>query len=861
MTKVKKGGTKFLMSLFLVFCGVMGVFFGGNVYADESSGSFKIYAWAQTCQTLDGEVVQGSCSSGSGNIVSSSEVVRGSDGKYSIKEEQKSESIEVKIEGNELVVSPSCAMFNDCSQLAVKVPLNDDIDAMRSSVTSALRSANWNHVDNCVGTASGASCFTTQYTFSTTDVTKTEAVEMPEEDLAGTLAGEDTEGAKSESNCMNSGAGESLGWVICPILSVLSGAADTIYDDFVDPALRVNPQLFTYSDDEGGSATRQGWEIFRGFANAIFILLLIVVIFSQLTGIGIDNYGIKKILPKIIVAAILINLSYWICLLFVDLSDVIGNAMQRLLNGMADAIEMPNNIGGISLGGVTFGLVTGAGILGVLAGGIWSSGLMAGGGMGILVMLVTSAISIVVALLFLFLLLAAREAAIVVLTMIAPVAIVCYMLPNTKNYFDRWLKLGGGLLLVYPICGLLVGGGNFVSKVLLAAGAGEEGFFSAFVAMIVGIVPIFFIPMVLRNSFQAAGNLGARITNMGQRLGNRASGAVGNAMRGSEGYKNYQNELGRRRQESAAERTINRLNKRRERRGSLGEADARRLAQASEVRDRLSRENRAARTILAGNDYSGEGIDQLMSRWENAFKSGDGESLDAITNVMSQRYGAMAAGKIGQSLEGMTGVANNANYQASLKTLQRTMNENSTLAGQMRGKASDAFQMINDAGMRWDDQHVNEDGSRGAMVYQDLDWFTENNGTSTSLGDWSTQSGATLRRALNSGKLTTEQVEQLLNSTDPAIQSGIQSDSDKRNILQAHLYNMDPANAGQNLTEAQAAERYRASQQSAQQAIQQAQQNQQEQIAQNLQDINDILRQQHGGGGNPPVPNPPVPNP
>ena len=163
-----------------------------------------------------------------------------------------------------------------------------------------------------------------------------------------------------------------------------------------------------------------------------------------------------------------------------------------------------------------------------------------------------------VAVIFLFAILSAREAAIVVFTVISPVAFVCYALPNTKNLFDKWFKIGKGLLLVYPICGLLMGGGNYVSRLLLVT-AGGENFLNAFMAIIVGIVPIFFIPTVLKGSFAALGNLGAKISGLGDKLGRRGQDAI----RGSERYKNFQQFSRDQGEARRAARIINRLGRRR----------------------------------------------------------------------------------------------------------------------------------------------------------------------------------------------------------------------------------------------------------------------------------------------------------
>ena len=80
----------------------------------------------------------------------------------------------------------------------------------------------------------------------------------------------------------------------------------------------------------------------------------------------------------------------------------------------------------------------------VMAGAIWTNP-------SIILSLLVGALGIVVSIFFLFLLLAAREAAIIVLVVLSPIAVVLYMLPNTKKLFDKWLKFFEGLLLVYPI--------------------------------------------------------------------------------------------------------------------------------------------------------------------------------------------------------------------------------------------------------------------------------------------------------------------------------------------------------------------------------------------------------------------------
>ncbi|MBR3052353.1 hypothetical protein IKG60_01880 [Candidatus Saccharibacteria bacterium] len=355
---------------------------------------------------------------------------------------------------------------------------------------------------------------------------------------SGMSVGDKEDKEKIEETCRNSKGAESLGWIVCPMLTWMGETAEGLYEDYVEPSLTVEPSLFNNSSENG--SVRNAWEAFRDIANVLFILLFLVVIFSQLTGVGIDNYGIKKILPRLIVAAILINLSYLICMVLVDLSNILGNGLMMMFKGLSDAltpngelelkaIENSTFAGGATTFNIT-SVLAGVGVAGAvvgMVGAIWMNP-------AILLSLLVGIFGVMVSIFFLFILLAARKAAVIVLVAISPLAVVTYMLPNTKKLSDKWWKFFEGLLLVYPIAGLLVGAGDYVSRLLLTT---SDGFFAWITAMVVGVVPIFFIPMVLKGSFSAMGKVGGILTGMGDSAKKRATGAL----RGSDAYKNLQN--------------------------------------------------------------------------------------------------------------------------------------------------------------------------------------------------------------------------------------------------------------------------------------------------------------------------------
>lgn len=325
-------------------------------------------------------------------------------------------------------------------------------------------------------------------------------------------------------------AGGPLSWILCPALSVMGAAIEGLYGWIEDQFLNTSASL--YSNESG---TYDAWKTFQTYANIFFIILLVFVILSQVTGFGISNYGIKKTLPKLIIAIILINISFFICQIAVDLSNIIGNSIKETFDGLAGDMSTRNL--GTSVGAIVSYVVGGGEITGLAIGAISIAKLIPGTFETWMIPFVLAMVACVLGVIFFFIILCVRQAAIVVLIILAPLAVAAYALPNTKKLFDRWLKVFTALLLVYPICGLLMGGGNFVSRLLIEGAAdGDSGFGMILVALLANVVPFFFIPSILRSSMAGLGNLGAKISGFGDRL-NRG---IGRAFRTSEMAKDMQ---------------------------------------------------------------------------------------------------------------------------------------------------------------------------------------------------------------------------------------------------------------------------------------------------------------------------------
>lgn len=318
--------------------------------------------------------------------------------------------------------------------------------------------------------------------------------------------GEEPSGGEQEASCFD-GTGV-VGWIVCPIIEFLGDFIQGVYEAFIVPFLQLDVELF-----KSDSPVYAVWDNLRNVANLGFVIFFIVVIFSQLTGVGIDNYGIKKILPKLIMGAILINLSFIICQLAVDLSNILGYSIENILDSwMPTAGQL--NITRTHGAGTVIGSIAldGALLICIVRFLVLPAVLAIGPEIWVAVLLVV--ITVAIAILFCFILLTIRKSFAVLLVIVSPLAFMCYILPNTKGLFDKWFKTFKSVLLAFPICSAMIYGGQFVGRVLVQAAANNGGhahFSVALSGAVISIIPIFLIPTVLRHSMGAIGAMMGRL--------------------------------------------------------------------------------------------------------------------------------------------------------------------------------------------------------------------------------------------------------------------------------------------------------------------------------------------------------------
>lgn len=491
-----------------------------------------------------------------------------------------------------------------------------------------------------------------------------------------------------------------LGWIACPVTELLGNATTTIYHNFIEPALQIRSDTIMNRD----TGVYTSWSTFRNFANILFAIAFAAIIFAQVTGFGVSNYNIKKILPRLIMVAILVNISFILCQLAVDLSNLLGVGLKDAFDNLSITYTNDGQVLRADQIDIVGGMLGGLGLTAIAVGGVVTAislPVVGASLMSLILPILLALLGALISVIFFFIVLGVRQAGIIILVAIAPVAVVCYALPNTKSFFDRWKKMLMALLMVYPICGLLMGGGQYASALLLSVGTssgGEMQWFYAITAMLVKVVPFFLVPSLLRGSLSLMGNLGAKVSA----FGNGLRGGITRGVRGSRAYQEHQAEEQRRVNLRRDQRIANRLNRRAEGGGIVAGARRRLAGVIPGVREGLTdremlRRARAQSGITRSvNESSAALIDAMnndgtindFARMETMFyesanaymnNQNDTEALGrmtALANILdSTELGQEAYSKVLNHLQhntaGMTDVQR-ANANSALRRLVNT---------------------------------------------------------------------------------------------------------------------------------------------------------------------------------------------
>lgn len=334
--------------------------------------------------------------------------------------------------------------------------------------------------------------------------------DTPEQSADATA--QSTEGAgeeKEEKTCTSELTG--IGWFICPVIDKLADFADSVWG-------MLEEYLVTSPLQASNDGPYKSWKVMRDLANVLLALVFILIIISQVSNVGISNYGIKKMLPRFIIAAVAVNISYFVIQVIVDTANILGNTLLAIITEPISTVDIKNvgwgNLLALILGAVTTTGVTLAG--GAIAASVFGIGTMF---MFVLMAIVPGVIGVVgglIALVF-------RSALIPVLAILAPLAFAAWILPNTQGVFDKWKKVFTGMVFLYPLAAIYYGGLKLLSFTIL--GNPESDTMQRLMALFLMFAGTFVILGMALKSNAIIGNLMGRANG----LLNKASAPALNA--------------------------------------------------------------------------------------------------------------------------------------------------------------------------------------------------------------------------------------------------------------------------------------------------------------------------------------------
>ena len=533
-------------------------------------------------------------------------------------------------------------------------PLTEEEKEEYRTLSEALRKKDFT-VDDGKG---GKKCLeTTNLKISVKDTASDDDSDIaPDNDLANDA---------KQSYCQENGG--FLSWMLCP--AIADGASTTSgLLGYITKLTTVHTSIIEQFSNQDSSIYK-AWSAFRNIANIGFVIMLLVVVFSQVTNIGISNYNIKKILPKLIITAILVNFSYLIMGVLIDLSQIAGNGVGSLIRSVAagsmnaDASTMAS----ATISAIASMVISAAGVVG--------TGAVLVSGPALILPVVMFIATALISVFFGFIMLTIRQAAIIMVVVLAPLMMVLYALPNTSAITKKYISTVKALLMLYPMFIFATSAGALASSIIIGT---STDLLMMIVGGLLNVLPYFAIPSMTSKSLAGLGAITGAFDKMRGGVLKGASMA-GGAIAASEFYKNIKSNYAADQSVARAKRDLKRFDKIKADKGKLSIAQMRRQATAAGIVNNDSK-------LRAGSDSAGRGALSNMSGlgFENLKATAEKEFReDEVKNIMNKlasdgvdegtmKSDLISALKTGANYENMTEDKRHAN-DIQIEALTRSL--------------------------------------------------------------------------------------------------------------------------------------------------------------------------------------------
>ncbi len=281
-----------------------------------------------------------------------------------------------------------------------------------------------------------------------------------------------------------------FGWLICPALELVNNLFVQNFQKFMAGALSIDPL------DQNGADKNiyLVWKNLRDLANVLFLLIFMIIVLANTLSINVQTYTIKKMIPKLVAAAILVQFSFIISAVIIDVGNILGDGIGDLIKSVANTPGGTNDkaIDGFfqnSAAAIT--AVVGGGL--IVGSAIATSGATVGVAIGAIILV---GITAFFAFLSILLTLVLRKMIIIILIIVSPLAFAAMVLPSTDKFFKIWLETFIKVIMMYPIIVFMFGAATVLQKAVSGGegGVGDDAGLVKIMAAAMPIVACFMVP-------------------------------------------------------------------------------------------------------------------------------------------------------------------------------------------------------------------------------------------------------------------------------------------------------------------------------------------------------------------------------
>ena len=313
-----------------------------------------------------------------------------------------------------------------------------------------------------------------------------------------------------------------IGWLMCGMLNIADDMYTWIKGVVGDLLLMKGANTLSLSADGNSGSNSEngiykGWVAVKNLSSVLILLVGLFMILSQIFSFEfMSAYTVKKVLPRLIIAAIAIQLSWEIMIILIYLVNAIGAGVYELLvspfSSIVHATRGPDHL--MSLNELLGEGGTNIGDVGIFAFviGLGSAGLVAGGFIGMAI----AAIGVIITCFIVYFTLIVRYILILVLLMLSPVALVMWVLPGTQSIWKNWWSNFSKLLFMYPLIMVLFAAGTIGAYVIVNSGLA----LAQFAAIVAYFGPLFLIPATFKYAGSAMAAAGGGISKLGDKAKN-----------------------------------------------------------------------------------------------------------------------------------------------------------------------------------------------------------------------------------------------------------------------------------------------------------------------------------------------------